>query len=120
MGTYHVGAVTTTWGVEILSEAVERINALKLEVDPGQSISQTLFPVDDDVCRRRSIASGMIIFNFKYRQALKTNGPNRAIQVALATFLGKLGTQDANGVTPEMRVRQLNARGRHCFSSSGS
>lgn len=112
MGTYHVRGCYNNLGEwRFYPEAVERINALGLEVDPGQSISQTLFPVDDDVCRRRSIASGMIIFNFKYRQALKTNGPNGAIQVALATFLGKLGTQDANGVTPEMRVRQLNARG---------
>lgn len=113
MGTYHVKGCPNNIGEwRYYPEAVARINALGLEVDPGQSIFQTLFPVDDETCRRRSIASGMIIFNYKYRRALETNAknnPSAAVQIAVGNFLGKFGTRDNNGISPEDRVRQLNA-----------
>lgn len=111
MGTYHVKGCPNNLGEwRYYKEAQDLIDSLKLEVDPGQSIFQTLFPTDDTTCRRKSIASGMIIFNFKYRQALQSGkSPSVAMQQAVGCFLGKFGTRDANGVSPEMRVAQLNA-----------
>jgi hypothetical protein len=113
MGTYHVRGCPNNLGEwRFYPEAVKVIESLGLEVNPGQSIFETLFPVDDETCRRRSIASGMIIFNFKYRQALEKthrNNPTGALQVAVGNFLGKFGTRDNNGISPEDRVRQLNS-----------
>lgn len=113
MGTYHVKGCPNNLGEwRYYPEALDRINSLGLEVDPGQSIFQTLFPNDDETCRTKSVASGMIIFNYKYRRALETthkNDPVGALQVAVGNFLGKFGSRDNNGVSPEDRVRQLNA-----------
>lgn len=111
MGTYHVRGCPNNLGEwRYYPEAVRAIDDFGLEVNPGESIFEKLFHTDDYECRRRSIASGMIIFNFKYRQALE-NGKSTttAMQRAIACFLGKAGTKDANGVTPEDRVRQLNS-----------
>jgi hypothetical protein len=113
MGTYHVKGCPNNRGEwRHYPEAVAAIGAYGLEVEPGQSIYQTLFSDDNYTCRRRSIASGMIIFNFKYRRALETShrgNPVGAMQIAIGNFLGKFGTRDNNGISPEDRVRQLNA-----------
>lgn len=113
MGSYHVRGCPNNRGEwRYYPEAVKLIESLGLEVNPGQSISQTLFPIDDDTCRTRSVASGMVIFNYKYRKALETtckNNPTAAIQQAIGNFLGNAGARDGNGVSPEDRVRQLNA-----------
>lgn len=111
MGTYHVKGCPNNLGEwRYYDEASKLIESLGLEVDPGQSIFQTLFPNDDTTCRRKSIASGMIIFNFKYRQALERGkSTTAAMQQAVSCFLGRAGTRDANGVSPEDRVRQLSA-----------
>jgi hypothetical protein len=115
MGTYHVRGCPNNKGEwRHYPEAVSLIGSVPggLEVDPGQSIFLTLFAVDDEAARRRSIAAGMIIFNYKYRKALETthkNNPSGALQMAVGNFLGKFGTRDNNGITPEDRVRQLNA-----------
>lgn len=113
MGTYHVkGCPNNTGEWRYYPEAVSLIGGMKLEVNPGQSIFQELFPTDDEVCRTRSIAAGMIIFNYKYRRALETthrNNPVGAMQMAVGNFLGKFGSRDNNGISPEDRVRQLNA-----------
>lgn len=110
MGTYHVkGCDNNLQEWRAYGEAVSLIGELGLEVSPGQSIFQTLFPVDDETCRRRSIASGMIIFNSKYRAGLNSGRSEAsALQYALGAYLGNAGVSDRNGVTPEMRVAQLN------------
>jgi hypothetical protein len=113
MGTYHIRGCPNNLGEwRFYPEARAAIDKYGLEVDPGQSISQTLFPADNEECQRRSIASGMIIFNYKYRRALETtnrNDPVGAMQKAVGAFLGKVGSKDPNGVGPEDRIRQLNA-----------
>lgn len=113
MGTYHVRGCPNNKGEwRHYPEAVSVIESLGLEVNPGESIFQTLFPNDDLTCRRKSIASGMVIFNYKYRRALETSNKGDtvgALQRAVGNFLGKFGTRDNNGISPEDRVRQLNA-----------
>lgn len=115
MGTYHVRGCPNNLGEwRYYPEAKTLIDTFGLEVDPGQSIFQTLFSTDDFTCRRRSVAAGMIIFNYKYRKALETthrNNPVGAMQAAVGNFLGKFGSRDNNGVSPEDRVRQLNSTG---------
>lgn len=92
-------------------EAVEAINRYGLEVEPGISISQTLFPVDNVTCRTRSIASGIIIFNSKYCFGLKkfSGNASKAMQYAIMIYLGDPGKVDGNGVSPEARAADLNS-----------
>lgn len=117
MGSYHVRGCPNNTGEWRFYEESKKLlgSGILLEVDPGQSIFETLFKdADSEECWRRSIAAGINIFNYKYRRALeKTHRGNEAgaMQMAVGNFLGKFGSRDANGVSPEDRVRQLNQTG---------
>jgi hypothetical protein len=112
MGTYHVRGCPNNKGEwRSRPEAVARIEALGLEVDPGQSIVQTLFPADTADARLKSVASGIVIFNSKYRQGLErhNNDTAKAMRYALSAYLGAEGARDANNTSPDDRRRDLNS-----------
>lgn len=103
MGCYHVkGTTNNTQEFRLRKDVIE---AFGLEVNPGESIT-ALFP-NSDIGMQRSIASGLIILERKYLTYLKNNSPTDAIKKAVAAYVGRLGVKDANGYTPEDRVRQV-------------
>ncbi len=111
MGCYYVrGSHENKLEWRSYPEAVSRINALGLEVDPGQSINDTLFPTDTESSWLKSIVSGLIIFNSKYRIGLvQCRGDAvAAMQFAIGSYLGKKGARDANNTSPDDRRRDIN------------
>lgn len=110
MGCYHVKGTPNNVGeFRRHAEAVARISFWGLEVEPGQSITQTLFPANTKLARQKSIASGVIIFHSKYRTGLSIHRGNSALAMnfALGAYLGKQGARDANGTSPDDRRADL-------------
>lgn len=107
MGCYHVKNTPTGDEFKQYSEHAALIAQEGLQVNPGESIS-ALF-TDDEAGWRKSIASGLIILDQKYRKALIKAGGNtaKAIQLAVGYYLGTPGVKDANGLTPEGRISQV-------------
>lgn len=83
------------------------VDSLGMEVAPGESIT-ALFAANDDLAKKRSIASGLIIMETDYSRFLsKGNSPSTAISKAIGSYLGAPGVADKNGSTPEMRINQV-------------
>lgn len=108
MGAYFVRGTPTNRQYRYYPESAKRIDALGIEVDPGQSISKTLFPIDTYSNRRKSIVSGMVILNMHFRAALKKfRDPNQAISSAIMTYVGVKGYRDILGTSPDDRRVKL-------------
>lgn len=92
-------------------EARDLIDLLQIEVQPGQSISETLFLVDNEDTWKKSIASGMIIMNAKYRSALLRNGGNTSasISASVMSYVGQHGYKDILGTSPLSRQVKLTS-----------
>ena len=104
MGCYHVRG-TLNYNTEFLPFK-NVVDAEGLAVNPGESIT-AIFP-NNDTGIRRSIAAGLIILDFKYGIGLsKFSSNSDAIKYAVGIYLGKAGSVDANGTSPEQRVANV-------------
>lgn len=105
MGYYYVKGVPAN--VQRFKGYRPLVDSLGMEVAPGESIT-ALFAANDDLAKKRSLASGLIIMETDYERFLsKGNSPSAAISKAIGSYLGALGVKDKNGTTPEMRVEQV-------------
>lgn len=88
-----------------------RIAALGLEVQPGQSINETLFPADTPANQLRSIAQGIIVMSGTYNALLKYHyprlSPTEALSHAVGSYVGPPGAVDVNGYGYSQRVSAL-------------
>lgn len=76
-----------------------------LMVDPGESISDTY--TNDDTGARKSMIMGCIVMETKYLSRLQKNTSDVAIRLAIGDYLGKAGTKDVLGTSPEMRLANV-------------
>lgn len=106
MGCYHVAG--TPNNLTDFRPHAKVVSDLGLEVGPGESIT-ALFPNTLEG-KQRSIASGLIILNNKFKAGLaKYPNSEAAIKYAVGAYVGKAGAKDVNGYTPEMRTDQVYA-----------
>lgn len=105
MGCYHV--IGTPNYNQAFAPYKSIVDQYGLGVSPGQSIT-ALFP-DNDLGMTRSIVSGLIILQDKYRIGMKkfNNNPSQAIEAAVGYYVGKAGSRDINGYSPEDRQRDV-------------
>lgn len=107
MGAYHVKGTKANRYMFGPNKAVA--SSLGLEVEPGQSIT-SLFPASE-VGIRRSIASGLIAYDQKYKTALSLGFKGAdAVAKAIAWYVGQVGIPDNNNFKPEQRVAQIGGR----------
>ena len=102
MGCYYVRG-TKTYN-ETFGRQQSLVDELGMSVNPGESIT-ALFP-NNELGKKRSIASGLIILQEKYRGGMRNfNNPSLAIEFAVGAYLGR--GKDANGMTPEQRIKDV-------------
>lgn len=111
MGCYHVAGTPNNVS-EFRPGNSKIISDLGIEVSPGSSIID-LFP-DTEFGYARSIGSGLIILNSKYKTALRLYNGDKytAIVAAVGLYVGKLTALDANGYSPKKRIQEIFGTGR--------
>jgi len=110
MGCYHVKGTPNYITDFAPNQAI--VDALGLAVDPGQSIT-ALFAANDELAMTRSVVAGLIILQNKYKIYLNSknlatyHNPAQAIFSAVGAYVGKAGSRDINGYSPEMRQKDV-------------
>lgn len=110
MGTMGMYQVRNTRAFQDIQRAAGRyidlMGSYGLIVNPGVSPASVF--TDDDTGAMRSIVMGCIMMEWKY--LIERNlGANStvAIRRAAASYLGRAGKKDINGMTPEKRVADI-------------
>jgi len=101
MGYYYVQGSPAS--VNRFGQYPGLVSDLSLLVQPGQPIT-SLFQSGDDLAKKRSLASGLVILETDYSIYLKSYASNTALARAVGSYLGAAGVADKNGLTPEQRI----------------
>lgn len=109
MGCYHVIG-TPNYNSDFLPYK-SLVQSMGLAVNPGESIT-ALFP-NNELGKMRSIVAGLIILQNKYKihinskKSLGYQNPAKAIEMAVGSYVGKAGSRDINGYSPEDRQKDV-------------